>query len=191
MVRGPTPPQVVVVHGRQVVVDQRHRVDHLQGDGGGNGELRVLTGQFAGRQAQNRPQALTAGQQGVAHRLPQGFRPLRGQGAVEGLVHPGPGSLQIGGEIEGLGHRRGHGELLSGLDSLRRQVFGEWPGLDRRFHKKWMAPFLIHPSPIRPLVLPDPSAQIHHLFLEPLGMLRPRGCERLNSHLFRGSEQKP
>ena len=37
--RRPSAPQRVVVHRRQIVVDQRVRVDHLDGARGGHGEI--------------------------------------------------------------------------------------------------------------------------------------------------------
>lgn len=41
VVGGAPPPEVVIVHGRQVVVDEAHGVDHLHGTRSGHGLLQV------------------------------------------------------------------------------------------------------------------------------------------------------
>ena len=50
--------KVVVIHARQIVVDQRHGVNHLEGDRRWHGMLRIATRQFTGRKAKNRAQTL-------------------------------------------------------------------------------------------------------------------------------------
>ncbi len=105
VVGGPAATEVVVVHGRQVVMDQRHGVDHLQRHRRGHRQIGVAPPAHRPRQAEDRPQPLAARQERVAHRLPQALGPFRAQGPVEGFFHPQPGGLQVGGEIEARGHR--------------------------------------------------------------------------------------
>ncbi|SBO42933.1 protein of unknown function [Cyanobium sp. NIES-981] len=132
VIGGAAAAQVVVIHGGQIVMDQRHGVDHLQGHRRWHGPLAVTTGQLTGRQAENRPQPLAPGQQGIAHRLAQGLRSLRTERSVQGRLHPQAPGLEIGMEVEtgralaaadhwvasggvagGRAHRRGHGEMGS------------------------------------------------------------------------------
>ena len=72
--RRPPAAQVVVVHRRQVVVDQRVGVDQLKRGRCGKQFFGLVAQALAGRQAQHRPDALAARQQ----RVPHGFdEPLR------------------------------------------------------------------------------------------------------------------
>ena len=68
----PAAPEVVVVHRRQVVVDQRVGVDHLERARGGIDRARRAPTTSAPREAQDRPQPLAAGQDAVAHRAMHG-----------------------------------------------------------------------------------------------------------------------
>src|SRR5439155_13040924 len=61
--------KVVVVHGGQVVVDQRIRVNHFDRGRGGQGVTFVAACGLVGHQHQERPQTFSGGQQTVAHRL--------------------------------------------------------------------------------------------------------------------------
>ena len=124
VVGGPATAQVVVVHGGQVVMDERHGVDHLHRHRRGHGQIGVAAGQLTGRQGQDRSQPLATGQERVAHRLPQRLRTLGAEGAVQGGLHAPAGRLQVGGEVERRAHRRGHGVLRVGADSLRPMVAG-------------------------------------------------------------------
>jgi hypothetical protein len=81
--RGPSAAQVVVVHGRQVVVDERVGVDELDGRGQGEHAGRVAADGPLGGQRQHGPDALAAGQQRVAHRLLQPSRLRRGAGEAQ------------------------------------------------------------------------------------------------------------
>ena len=67
MHRGLPATQVVIVHGREVIVNQRVGMDQLQRHG--RGVQVVIRGAqgAAGRIDQHRPQPLAAHQQGVAH----------------------------------------------------------------------------------------------------------------------------
>ena len=102
----PTPAQVVVVHGGEVVMDERHGVNHLQRHRGGQGQVALPTGELKGRQTEDRPQPLAPGQQGITHGFPQRLRPLQSQGSIQGSLHAKPCRLQVSGEIERPG---GHG----------------------------------------------------------------------------------
>ena len=61
--------QLVVVHGREVVVDERVGVDHLDRGRDRQDLLGIAAERLRGRESQHRPDALAAGQQRVAHRL--------------------------------------------------------------------------------------------------------------------------
>ena len=61
--------QVVVVHRREVVVDQRVRVDQLERGGERQHVGRLAAQRARRRERQHRPDALAAGQQRIAHRL--------------------------------------------------------------------------------------------------------------------------
>ena len=69
--------QVVVVHRRQVVVDERVGVHQLEGRRGRAAAARAARRGLGGRERQDRPDALAAGEQRVPHRLDEalGARP--------------------------------------------------------------------------------------------------------------------
>ncbi len=88
---GPSAAQLVVVHRRQVVVDQRVRMDELD-----RGSCRQHLNRVASRRArcgetQDRADPLTAGEQRVAHRLvePVGCAQVREAQAPPGSPRPG------------------------------------------------------------------------------------------------------
>ena len=66
---GPAAAHVVVVHGRQVVVDQRIGVHHLDGAGRRQGRRGRAAAAFGRQQHQHRPQPLAGRQQAIADRL--------------------------------------------------------------------------------------------------------------------------
>ncbi len=68
---GLAPAQIIVVHGRQVVMDQGIGVDHLQGAGHRQGFARVAPHRFRRGQAQNGAQPFAAHEQAVVHGLVQ------------------------------------------------------------------------------------------------------------------------
>mmetsp|Transcript_15015 Transcript_15015/g.32258 ORF Transcript_15015/g.32258 Transcript_15015/m.32258 type:complete len:419 (-) Transcript_15015:61-1317(-) len=86
VVGGLAPAEVVVVHAGQVVVHQRHGVDHLQRARGGHGHGGVLCEHFARGDAQGRADALATRQQRVPHRLVDGVGVLLSNGLVERLL---------------------------------------------------------------------------------------------------------
>ena len=73
-------PQVVVVHRRQVVVDQRIGVHHLQRTSRRQRRLAVAAARLGRHQAQDRPQPLAAPQHAVTHRHRQPRRTRRRRG---------------------------------------------------------------------------------------------------------------
>ena len=96
---GPPAAQVVVVHRREVVVDQRVGVDQLDRRRERQHVARVALRRAGGRERQHRADALAAGEQAVAHRLLQAGRPR--------------------------GRRRREAQLLEvGLDLLAQRVAG-------------------------------------------------------------------
>ena len=87
----PAAPQVVVVHARQVVVDQRVGVDQLQGDREADRQRAVggvAAAGLAAGQHQRRAQPLAAAHQRVAHGPPE-LR--RAEGSTRGQQHAQPG----------------------------------------------------------------------------------------------------
>ena len=93
--RGLPVTQVIVVHRRQVVVDERIRVDHLDGAGRRHGLLDRPAAGFGRQEDQHGPQFLSAPQDHVPHGLVKPLAVLarsvrtrigRGQGPVEGLA---------------------------------------------------------------------------------------------------------
>ena len=100
VIGGPAAAQIVVVHGGQIVMDQRHGVNHLQRHRRGHRQFAVAAGQLTGRQAEDRPQALAARQQRIAHRLAQALGALRPQRPVERSLHLQTRLFEIGSEVE-------------------------------------------------------------------------------------------
>lgn len=69
-------PEVVVVHGRQIVMDQRVRVDEFDGGSRGQHVFGAATERLGRREREHRTEPLAAGQQRVAHRLDEAFRAI-------------------------------------------------------------------------------------------------------------------
>ena len=61
-------PQRCVVHRRQVVEDQRGRVDQLDGGGRGDGLRDAAAAQLGAQQHEHRADLLRGGERGVGHR---------------------------------------------------------------------------------------------------------------------------
>ena len=74
VVRQPSPAVVVVVHRRQIVVDQRIGVDHLERARRGHHRRRRGADGLGPRDHEDRPQPLAARQHAVAHRAMHGRR---------------------------------------------------------------------------------------------------------------------
>jgi farnesyl diphosphate synthase len=86
---GPAAAQVIVVHARQVVVDQRIGMDAFDRCGDAQGGAAINPESGGAGQRQERAQALAAAENGIAHRLQHaGFGPGRlRQQVIQGLFH--------------------------------------------------------------------------------------------------------
>src|SRR5690606_2833600 len=104
-------PHVVVVHTRQIVVDEGVRVDHLQRGRNRQRPLLVPARRGRGRKGQGAPQALAPAQRAVAHGPVNGLgKPVvRGQKASQGFLHRRPPAGQP---------RRDGGRLLPSVPPL-------------------------------------------------------------------------
>lgn len=92
------------VEGWEVVVDEGGGVDHLEGDGGGEGGGAEAgpAEELAGSDAHDGRGPLgTRGENGVAHGVEDGLRVADGDGGVEVGVDLGQESRPVGLEIEG------------------------------------------------------------------------------------------
>ncbi len=102
--RGPSPAQRIVVHARQVVVDERIRMEKLERRGRLEGVLReaLLSAGVGSREEKERPQPLAAREDAVAHRRDEGGRlgSLPGQDGEERVLDV-PASI-----LEGRRHAR-------------------------------------------------------------------------------------
>jgi hypothetical protein len=94
--------EVVVVHGGQVVVDQRVRVDHLHRAGRRHDVVHAAADRLGPGNDEDRAQTLAPGEDAVAHGLVQrlGRRRLFGQEAPERLVHGARPLRHVGPEVE-------------------------------------------------------------------------------------------
>ncbi len=66
-----TAPQIIIVHRRQVIVNQGVTVDHFNGGGGRQYLFDCASDRFAGRRHQHGPNAFTTGKYRIAHRIVQ------------------------------------------------------------------------------------------------------------------------
>jgi len=89
MIRRPASPVIVVVHSRQVIVNQGVGMDHLQGTGAGKGIRPGAAYHLGGGQAEDGAEPLAARKEAVAGGVHYPFRHagLRGEKAVQGLLH--------------------------------------------------------------------------------------------------------
>ncbi len=71
MTRGATASEIIVVHGREVVVNQRVRMDVLEGAGDGQDIFRTPSHRLGGGDGQDRPQSLPACEEAIVHGLVQ------------------------------------------------------------------------------------------------------------------------
>ena len=69
--RRPAAAEIVVVHGGQVVVNERIGMDHLHGTSGRHGRREASATGLRGHQHEHRPQAFARGQEAIANGLPQ------------------------------------------------------------------------------------------------------------------------
>ena len=126
--RRPAAAQLVVVHRRQVVVDQRVGVDELDRRRGRQHLGRVVAGRARRRQAEHRADPLAAGEQRVAHRLVEarGRRRARRSGASARYVLDQRAAGRRGIRSVG-GHRGGRSAGVGfGLASARSISLPAW-----------------------------------------------------------------
>ena len=99
--RGPAAAQVVVIHARKVVVDERVGVDALDGDGGGQGVGRTVAEQLGGGEDEDGAEAFAAGFEAVAHRGVEARRARRRgrEVEVEAAFDGGDVAFEFGGEV--------------------------------------------------------------------------------------------
>lgn len=91
MVRGPAASQIVVVHGRKIVVDQGVGVDQLEGQHQRNERVRWDSKRLDGRQGEDRTNALSSRQKAVSYPLGEtavGATRFLPEEKIQGLVHP-------------------------------------------------------------------------------------------------------
>lgn len=97
VVRGFAPAEVVVIHGRQVVMDEGISVDAFDSAGSREGWSAITAARLGGGQTESGPQAFTPSEQGVTHGCMNCGRPCfrLGQKPVESGIHRSGGFLQI------------------------------------------------------------------------------------------------
>ena len=85
------PAKIIIVHGRQVVMDQGIGMNHFHGAGRGNYPFHLPADGFAGRDHEHRADALPSGENRIAHRFMQACRQdvFRGKVLVEGDLKAG------------------------------------------------------------------------------------------------------
>ncbi len=125
MARGPSSPQIIVVHGRQVVVHEAVDMDQFNSR---RGRIQLSQGcaeGFSGQVHEHRPQSLAAAERAVAHGFPQPLRARVGQleAALQHLLDPGPVLGQALGEVGSLIHLASDPGVIQEIDVPR--------GLDR------------------------------------------------------------
>ena len=93
---------VVVVHGRQVVVDQGVGVDQLEAAGGGHDVVHLAAHRLGARDHQDGAETLAAREDAVPHRLvdDRRGRGRRRQIPLERLVHGAPALREVALEVE-------------------------------------------------------------------------------------------
>ncbi len=64
-----SPPEIIVVHGGQIVMDQRVGMNHFQGTGGGKGLFRGTADSLGTGQAKDGPESFSSGHQRIGHGL--------------------------------------------------------------------------------------------------------------------------
>ena len=163
-------PQVVVVHGRQVVVDEAVGVDHLHRAGERHQVLARPAHRLAGREDEHGTDALAAGEEAVAHGAVDGGRPgrLRRERPVERLVHRDTESLhrRRGVEAPGRGGHRPSSSPAGTMGVVRRPALRVEHGLAPRVLQEHLDPAL----GLLELPVAEPG-QADAVLVEPQGLL--------------------
>ena len=132
MGRGPAAAQVVVVHGGQIVVDQRVAVHHLERRAGPQRTLALDAEQPRGLDHQEGPQPLAAAERRIAHGLEQARRPRDFARQGRGRQQPVERRLdRVGNRLEPVVETRPHKVVgivsSSGPVERRSSSAGLWP----------------------------------------------------------------
>ena len=108
-------PQIVIVHARQIVVDQRVDVDAFDRERDPHRPFAIDLEQVAGGDDQHRPDPLAAADRGVAHRLVEPGARVGGdfEQGIEGAVDAGADLIERGPE----GHSPPKGAVPLGAPS--------------------------------------------------------------------------
>jgi hypothetical protein len=106
---GSSPADVVVVHGREIVVNQRVGVDELEGHRDRQHVVDVDPGRHRlGRREHERgPNTLAAGQQGISEHRREFRRPHVAEGRAQSLLEPGSARREPGFEAHPGEHNTG------------------------------------------------------------------------------------
>jgi len=112
---GAAPAKVVVVHAREVVMDERIGVDALHGTRGRQGGFDGTAARFRCREAEDGPQPFAARKERVAHGFVDGsrFDGRFGEELVERAVHDGAACNKI--------ILQDHADDLSGIQKIRKR----------------------------------------------------------------------
>ena len=118
---GATPAQIVVVHAREVVVDERVGVDAFHGAGGGQGRFQRAAAGLGCRKAEDGPQPFAARKERVAHGLVHGggFDGGFGEESVERPIYQGAAVSEVVLQNHGEKRIRKSEERKSGMEEFR------------------------------------------------------------------------
>ncbi len=88
MAGGLSTAEVVVVHAREVIMDEREGMKHLESTGSWKSRISCLAESLGGDQTEDRPEPFAAGEDAVAHGFVQvrGWRLRCGKQGVEGVI---------------------------------------------------------------------------------------------------------
>jgi hypothetical protein len=97
MTGGATASQVVIVHGREVIVHQGVRVDVFKGAGDGQHVFGLPSHRLGGGQGQNRPETLPPREEAIVHGPVKfgGHGSLPGDKAMQPRLHESPAILEV------------------------------------------------------------------------------------------------
>ena len=131
------PAEIIVVHRRQIVVNERIGVDALDRTGERHGGLLRSTARSGRREAERRAHAFAAGKERVAHRLVDGggLHAFLGQETIQTAIDKGGAALEVGLEIKGRRTTSGrasggdrHAEFVGEARERSKRKMGKRPG---------------------------------------------------------------
>jgi hypothetical protein len=129
MTRWFPPTQIIIVHGRQIVVNETHGMNHFQRNSGRHGRLIGSGKHLAGGQTEDGSNALATRHQTVLHGFANLFRfgLIRNDRGIQGRFNGREFALNVNIQVKGFcdffwsrGGRLLLGNLLFGTDSRRR-----------------------------------------------------------------------